>query len=442
MQSSERCEAILLIYLSFSILLVFAAGYVFLQRNIRYSKVILIGIIVLLCFGLAGFRPSWEYFVLGIIVLTAAGFVLTDYQKNIAAQEKELTAQACPIEEQLTAARAENIFLKEKNIAAEKEITQISHLYEITKNITRALNWEEIVVILAEALEEHFQTQSWAFYFYEQENNRFSLVRQINIDGKKSGFIEAYLRGRGIFDQEKPFLLEKENLLLLPLWREGANTKGRVVKSLLGTIFMEFAEPEKPASLLDRGESFSSQIVLGLEKAWLYKEIEQMSRIDGLTGIYRRGYFLQRLDEEMSKARYWRTSLSLIMLDIDHFKRYNDNYGHQAGDDILRRVAQLIKGSIYETDLLGRYGGEEFVLLLLRAESSGVLRKTDDLRRRIESEVIALGLEKLRVTVSLGIAHFPIDAVTAAELIAKADQALYWAKDHGRNQVIEFNKTH
>lgn len=432
---------IFLAFISFSILILFTVAWGFLRKNIRYFDVFLAFFLFFALIYSVRLPWRWEYSVLGGIMLISAGLVPRIYQKKIFRQEKELEKQLQPLEKQLTAAQEKNNLLKEKIVPTEKEIEQITHLYEITKNITKAINWEQIVAVISESLEEHFRTHSWAFYIYDQENAKFNLISHGNLEEKKFGYLDTYLQQNNLFEKSKPYFLDQEDFLVLPLGREKVSAHTMAAsKILFGVIFLEFPEERKPSFLLEGGEAFSSQIVLGLEKAWLYKEIEQMSRVDGLTGLLRRGYFLQRLDEEINKARYWHTSLGLIMLDIDHFKRYNDTYGHQAGDDILRRIAQLIKEGIYETDLTGRYGGEEFILLLLRADFQGVLRKMNDLRRRIESEVISLGIEKLRVTISIGIAHFPSDANNAAELIAAADQSLYWAKEHGRNQVVEYSK--
>ncbi len=124
------------------------------------------------------------------------------------------------------------------------------------------------------------------------------------------------------------------------------------------------------------------------------------------------------------------------MVDIDHFKSVNDTHGHAAGDAVLARVGQLLHESFYETDVVGRYGGEEFIVLLPRAEAAGVMRKADALRHRFEIETIPSGFESLRITVSVGLAHYPHNGRTAEELIASADRALYRAKETGRNRVV------
>jgi diguanylate cyclase (GGDEF)-like protein len=126
-----------------------------------------------------------------------------------------------------------------------------------------------------------------------------------------------------------------------------------------------------------------------------------------------------------------------MIADIDHFKRLNDTYGHQFGDAVLKRVAQLLKAGVYETDFVGRYGGEEFGIVLPRADSAGLLRKAETIRSRIAAETFSQGLEKVKLTVSIGIAHFPRDGAGPDELVAAADKALYAAKEGGRDRVVD-----
>jgi diguanylate cyclase (GGDEF)-like protein len=126
-----------------------------------------------------------------------------------------------------------------------------------------------------------------------------------------------------------------------------------------------------------------------------------------------------------------------MLLDIDYFKRLNDRYGHPFGDQVLRRVGELLNASVYDTDFVARYGGEEFVILLPRAEPEGAMRKAEAIRLALENERFQLAMETIRVTVSIGVAHFPRDAKTPEELVAQADAALYQAKSQGRNRVID-----
>ncbi|MDA8243622.1 MAG: GGDEF domain-containing protein [Elusimicrobia bacterium] len=181
----------------------------------------------------------------------------------------------------------------------------------------------------------------------------------------------------------------------------------------------------------------ASEIAFALKRVMLFRQVEWLSQTDGLTGLWRRGALDEKVREELRRAAAFKSTAAFMIADIDHFKRLNDTYGHQFGDAVIRRVAELLKAGVYETDFVGRYGGEEFGIVLPRAEPAGVLRKAEAIRARIEAEPFSQGLERVRLTVSIGIAHFPRDGRTPEELIARADAALYAAKEGGRNRVVD-----
>lgn len=182
---------------------------------------------------------------------------------------------------------------------------------------------------------------------------------------------------------------------------------------------------------------FASEISFALKRVILFRKVEWLSLTDGLTGLWRRSALDEKIREELRRAAAFKTTMGFMIADIDHFKHLNDTYGHQFGDAVLRRVAQLLKEGVYETDFVGRYGGEEFGIVLPRADSAGVLRKAETIRARIEAEVFSQGLEKVRLTVSIGIAHFPRDGRAPEEIVGRADAALYAAKEGGRNRVLD-----
>ena len=182
---------------------------------------------------------------------------------------------------------------------------------------------------------------------------------------------------------------------------------------------------------------FAAEISFALKRVILFRQVEWLSLTDGLTGLWRRNALDEKIREELRRAASFKTTMGFMIADIDHFKHLNDTYGHQFGDAVLARVAQLLKDGVYETDFVGRYGGEEFGIVLPRADSAGVLRKAETIRARIEAEVFSQGLEKVRLTVSIGIAHFPRDGRAPEEIVGRADAALYAAKERGRNRVVD-----
>lgn len=166
--------------------------------------------------------------------------------------------------------------------------------------------------------------------------------------------------------------------------------------------------------------------------------LRRLSSIDRMTGVYNRGYLDERLSAELSRARRQSESLVLVMLDVDHFKRFNDNYGHAAGDAGLRAVTSLIRQSLRRSDLVARYGGEEFVVVLPVTTAAQAMDKIEAMRVAVSQLPIRLPKQETTalLTVSAGLAVFPEDGVTADELLDCADERLFRAKQEGRNRVV------
>lgn len=168
-----------------------------------------------------------------------------------------------------------------------------------------------------------------------------------------------------------------------------------------------------------------------------YEHTYKLAVTDGLTDMYNHRYFQEQMKLNIDNAKRYNTPFSLIMVDIDFFKKFNDKYGHQSGDAVLRQVAQTIKKNIRSTDIPCRYGGEEMSVILSntkKEEAAIVAQKICEAVRNKEFE-LATG-DWTHVTISLGVASAPIDSNTVQGLIEYADKCLYVAKENGRNQVI------
>ncbi len=181
--------------------------------------------------------------------------------------------------------------------------------------------------------------------------------------------------------------------------------------------------------------------VFGYRFAENIQILEQQSQIDGLTQIYNRRYFDEYLDREILRSRRAKTPLSILIGDIDHFKPYNDHYGHQAGDDCLKLVAKTLQELLKRPgDIVARYGGEEFVVVLPNTDLAGAQMLGETIRAKIEELELPHAASDVRavVTISLGIGCWAAaeKEITANQLLESADQALYRAKSAGRNQVV------
>ncbi len=166
------------------------------------------------------------------------------------------------------------------------------------------------------------------------------------------------------------------------------------------------------------------------------KRLEEMSRADALTGLSNRRHFRETLAAELARSKRFDLPLSLILLDVDHFKQINDRYGHQAGDEALLSVASVLQRMLRRCDHAARYGGEEFAMILPQTGLEGAQAVAERCRRAVGAAGINTPSGVVRLTVSLGIADYPHESADSVdELIRRADEALYRAKDAGRNRV-------
>lgn len=166
----------------------------------------------------------------------------------------------------------------------------------------------------------------------------------------------------------------------------------------------------------------------------LNDELKVMSRVDGLTGLYNRRYWQERFDYTFKLAKRRSKPITAMMLDIDHFKRVNDTYGHQAGDKVIQALASVIKRCVRETDLAGRYGGEEFAIILTDTQEEGAEKVAERIRKQAEDTLVEHEGQQISFTVSLGLAEYSGECTSSMAWLELADQALYDAKQNGRNQ--------
>ena len=275
----------------------------------------------------------------------------------------------------------------------EREAMQIFTLYDMTKEITRHSNKQEAFNIFYRKLKENVAIEDC------------QLVQDIG-DNFKGGLLPS---------EYTAFVLKSKEKKLGVLLYKGLETKDK----------------EKFAIL-------AHQFALALRRLKLYKDIETLAITDGLTGVYTRRYFLERFDEEIKRSRLRKSSLSFLMIDADHFKKINDQHGHLSGDAVLKEIANIIQENVREIDIVGRFGGEEFCVVLPDTDQDGAIVVAQRIRKSTEKRSIKAYDSTLHVTLSIGIAIYPSDGKLLEELMDKADWALYRAKSQGRNCVVAF----
>lgn len=206
----------------------------------------------------------------------------------------------------------------------------------------------------------------------------------------------------------------------------------RCGEHLAGALFLGLPAGIRDHSLYPRMQEFASFLGVALDNISMLNEIRLESRIDHLTEIYNFRFAMEELQREIDRARRFGQSFSILMIDLDHFKEFNDRYGHLAGNDALREIAQLFRRSVRSVDTAAKYGGDEFILILPNTDRGGAaklgVRLLEEMRR------IPLGRD-FHVSASIGVATFPDDADQLRELIESADKALYRAKGEGGSTV-------
>ena len=372
-----------------------------------------------------------------------------------------LAGQLATAIEQLRAAAAERQWLDQ--LAHSNDL--IYALAHITTHIEKALSPDEIVQVLGEELRKIDLTCATAFY-HEAQNTftfnytsmesqvleqfemriglpllgyKFSLSKlnsvmeiedisqpmvisnpgeeiQIFFTHRREQDISNILEGVGIsFDDvllRLPLMFEENLLGILWVWGKSVTRADLPVMSI-----------------------FAKQIGISLERARLFQEVQSLAITDPLTGLHNRRSLFELGRIEFSRAHRMNRPFCCMMLDLDNFKQINDNYGHPVGDQVLQEFAQRCKHSVREIDLVGRYGGEEFVILLPETDSETAMQVAERLRASIEETPMKVSNRELNITVSIGVSRKDENTLDLETLIARADQAMYIAKHKGRNRV-------
>ncbi len=241
-------------------------------------------------------------------------------------------------------------------------------------------------------------------------------------------------------------MYDEWNVTPLTTWiRSNLSAPIMIRGEVVGFLNLASATPNSFTPLdVEHLQVFADQASVAIQNARLYEEVQELAITDGLTKIYNRRGLFQLGEREVERALRFRHSLSIIMLDLDHFKRVNDTHGHLIGDHVLSALAERCRAQVRNVDIAARYGGEEFILLLLETEVAGAAQVAERLRQAVENMVISAEADEneigktVQITVSQGIATLTPDMQNLTDLIARADQVMYAAKQAGRNRVVIF----
>lgn len=325
------------------------------------------------------------------------------------------------------------ISLKLQNIILNEKMQKNINFHETMKNIAKIIETQYelnyIIPIIGEMIDKFFE--DYLIYVFLKNENTGVNVLSWPMACNDKNILEK------ITDITDKTYSEDKKTLFIPLSSEGKEVGILVAKSMDEQI------TEKNEDYLAQ---ISSQMATTINRANVYAEILKHATLDALTGFYNRRQLEERIKQEVSNAKRQNAPLCGIMTDIDFFKNVNDTYGHAVGDLVLKTIAKIIRGQLREYDIAGRYGGEEFSILLPFTKIQEAQMVAERLRKTIESKVIDISkanveseVKSIHVTLSLGIYEIkPTD--NDEDLLIKADKALYEAKNTGRNKVVVHNE--
>jgi len=334
----------------------------------------------------------------------------------------------------------------------QKKIENYSQLKHLMEQLSVCLSLEDTINTFHKAVDALFEDHrdiTTIFYLLDPKTGELGIFsaqkkqRRINIKSKAGDMFDEWLLRKVqpllVEDARSDFRFDAENLpkedhrsinsvMSVPL----------IINKRVFGIFRLDSPLEKAFSMEDLRflTTLGDLAALAIGNAQLYERIEDLAIKDGLTGLYLRRYLIERLGVEMSRQLRHKKELSFLMIDLDKFKLYNDQYGHMAGDRVLKELAALLRESFSSPEyFISRYGGEEFAVVCPDCPKEEAIKLAEKFRKTVQSREIILRKHKTHMTVSVGIAAFPTDALTQDELIHLADQAMYEAKNKGRNCV-------
>lgn len=335
--------------------------------------------------------------------------------------------------------------LRETNAVLDEKIQEVSILYQATQMIASELQLQTLLDMAMSATSEITEVSRGSIWLYDEDTRKFSLRSLLGefsevsdgLQEERSEICKYLLESKEVFIklvepgvEDTAYAVSSDvkifgrSFIIVPIVHQG---------EFLGMVHLSGKSNNEDFSARDQRliKVFAVQLGAALKNAKLYEQ----AITDGLTHLYLHRYFKQRLSDELKRAERFKRNLGLVMIDIDHFKQFNDTYGHQAGDEVLKRVAAVLRKAVRTHDLPVRYGGEEFSLVLPETDVTGAMSVAERVRHSIESEHLEYGGKIIKLTASFGVAVYPDAALTEETLISAADKALYHSKETGRNRI-------
>lgn len=337
--------------------------------------------------------------------------------------------------------------LNERTWELESSQLQLSNIYETTRAFSGILDMDQLLDEVLRVSQKIFRFQKCRIFLSNTTGDCLYLYAALDI-GNRHIYKDPVPYGRDISGLME---MQDQSSMMSHLNRKNRDSGSNQVDipllsrgKVLG-IMQIITETGKLPSGRDRRllMVFAGSAAVAIDNSLLHKKTEELTIIDALTELYNYRHFRNKLTDELRRADRYRQKLSILMLDLDHFKEVNDRHGHQTGNVILREVSSIMQQCVRDIDVVARYGGEEFVVILPQTHEEDAATIAERIRDTVEKNYFpnSNGQREIKITVSLGIATYPEGVHNLDQLLEKVDKALYQAKAEGRNRVCRAEKT-
>ena len=389
-----------------------------------------------------------------LVKLCIACNQLLDLLSKNAKQISEQSEQLSQLEDLKTHnqhLRKNNLELENRTVSLKEQNQELSALFKVTQTMVSSLDQQLLNERILQTLKETLNCTICVLYVLQPGSDTLIAAKVQGVYGIELKSIRVELgkglAGEAALNQKVGYLPDLSRANDQPCYGNETITEGSLLavpltvqNRLIGVINLHQHDRDAFGTTAQKiAQAIANQAAIAIENARLYEKTKTLSATDELTGLSNRRQFQEYLLRELAQSRRHHNSFSILMIDIDHFKLYNDFHGHLKGDIVLKKVSSLLLQNTRGVDLVARFGGEEFVMLLPKSDKKSSLAVAEKLRLCIEKEYFS-GAENSqpgqRLTISIGVSHFPADSSDIYDLMNLADTALYEAKKQGRNKCV------
>jgi diguanylate cyclase (GGDEF)-like protein len=340
--------------------------------------------------------------------------------------------------------------LETENRSLREKLEELRTFWTLSRILSSTLNMEEVFRLALHLIGRSLQVDAYALLLLDETSGRLTIKASFGLPEERAHAL-SLRPGEGI----SGLVAETGHPMVVP----DVSAEARFVERscfpghgaflcvplqvkrgpVIGVLNAHKPEPQTfVRSDIDQFQSVGNQVAVALENAQLYQRTKELSSRDELTGLFNRRYFFEHLETEIQRARRYRRAFTILMLDLDQFKHYNDTHGHLCGDQVLRQAGELLVSNTRRADVVARFGGEEFVILLPEIDKQGGALVAEKIRTKL-AQYPFHGRERQpngQLTVTVGLAAYPYDSDNGLELVDVADRALYVGKRQGGNRVV------